>query len=171
MRPHLGFGSISRQGWLLVGVFLVVAAAALVGIARVTSAAAHPSAATAGSSNLRLAITGAPDPFDPALLGDNRSIELAQNVYEGVLGVNNKAQIVPDLASTWSESANGLVYTFHLRQGLKFENGDPITASDFVYTFNRSLSPKTAATTMIQLALRSSRLWRQRSAWLRFSSA
>ena len=79
------------------------------------------------------------------MLGDNRSIELAQNVYEGVLGVNNKAQIVPELASTWSAAANGLVYTFHLRHGLQFENGDPITASDFVYTFNRSLSPKTAA--------------------------
>jgi oligopeptide transport system substrate-binding protein len=144
LRPQRWFGSIGRKGWLLVGVVLVVAGA-LVAVARVTSAAAHPSLATAGSSNLRLAITGAPDPFDPALLGDNRSIELAQNVYEGVLGVNNKAQIVPDLASTWSESANGLVYTFHLRHGLQFENGDPITASDFVYTFNRSLSPKTAA--------------------------
>jgi oligopeptide transport system substrate-binding protein len=144
LTPHRWFGSIGRKGWLSVGVLLVVAAA-LVGVARVTSASAHPSVASAGSSNLRLAITGAPDPFDPALLGDNRSIELAQNVYEGVLGVNNKAQIVPDLASTWSESANGLVYTFHLRQGLQFENGDPITASDFVYTFNRSLSPKTAA--------------------------
>ncbi len=144
MRPHRWVGLISRKGWLSVGVLLVVAAA-LVGVARVTSAAAHPSVAAAGSSNLRLAITGAPDPFDPALLGDNRSIELAQNVYEGVLGVNNKAQIVPDLASTWSESANGLVYTFHLRHGLKFENGDPISAGDFVYTFNRSLSPKTAA--------------------------
>lgn len=97
------------------------------------------------SGTLRIAITGAPDPFDPALLGDNRSIELAQNVYEGVLGVNDKAQVVPALASSWSRSASGLVYTFHLRHGLTFDNGDPITASDFVYTFNRSLSPKTAA--------------------------
>ncbi len=143
MRPHVWFGSASSKKWLVLGVFLV-AAAMMAGVVGLSSAAAHRSGQAAGS-NLRIAITGAPDPFDPALLGDNRSIELAQNVYEGVLGVNNKAQIVPALASTWSRSANGLVYTFNLRHGLQFENGDPITASDFVYTFNRSLSPKTAA--------------------------
>ena len=144
MRPHGWFGSPGRKKWLAVGVFLVVATALAV-VGGISSAAAQQSGRAAGASNLRIAITGAPDPFDPALLGDNRSIELAQNVYEGVLGVNNKAQIVPALASSWSRSANGLVYTFNLRHGLQFENGDPITASDFVYTFNRSLNPKTAA--------------------------
>jgi ABC-type transport system substrate-binding protein len=124
---------------------LLAVGAVAAGASHISTASAHRSVGNGAGSNLRIAITGAPDPFDPALLGDNRSIELAQNVYEGVLGVNNKAQIVPALANTWKESANGLVYTFNLRHGLQFQNGDPVTASDFVYTFNRSLSPKTAA--------------------------
>jgi len=120
--------------------------------ATVISAASADRSASAAGGTLRIAITGAPDPFDPALLGDNRSIELAQNVYEGVLGVNNKAQIVPALTTSWNRSANGLVYTFKLRHGLQFGNGDPLTADDFVYTFNRSLSPKTASGTSFFLA-------------------
>ena len=142
---------VSRRKSFAVAVVLVVGAVAA-GASQISTASAHQSAASAAGSNLRIAITGAPDPFDPALLGDNRSIELAQNVYEGVLGVNDKAQIVPAHASTWHVSANGLVYTFNLRHGLQFQNGDPITASDFVYTYNRSLNPKTASGTSFFLA-------------------
>ena len=135
----------SARGRRLLVVSGLVSLAAIVGMAAASAPASAREATAASAGTLRIAITGAPDPFDPALLGDNRSIELAQNVYEGVLGVNNKAQIVPAVATTWSSSANGLVYTFHLRHGLKFQNGDPVTANDFVYTFNRSLNPKTAA--------------------------
>ena len=53
----------------------------------------------------------------------------AQNVYEGVLGVNDKAQIVPAVAKSYTVSPNGLVYTFHLRRNVRFQNGDPVTAS------------------------------------------
>ena len=144
MKPRKSIQAVSRRRWL-AGVLLAVGAVTA-GASHISNASAHRSGPSAGG-NLRIAITGAPDPFDPALLGDNRSIELAQNVYEGVLGVNNKAQIVPALASTWHVSANGLVYTFNLRQGLRFQNGDPITAADLVYTYNRSLSPKTASGT------------------------
>ena len=150
MRAHLSFHAVGWRRWSVL-VVLLVAGALAAGASHLSAASAHPSKGIAGS-NLRIAITGAPDPFDPALLGDNRSIELAQNVYEGVLGVNNAAQIVPALASTWSRSPNGLVYTFNLRHGLHFDNGDPITAQDFVYTYNRSLSPKTASGTSFFLA-------------------
>ncbi len=135
----------SGRGGHVATLVVVLSIAALVAVVLGTSSAAAHRSSVASSGTLRIAITGAPDPFDPALLGDNRSIELAQNVYEGVLGVNNKAQIVPSLARSWSASKNGLVYTFHLRHNVHFQNGDPITAKDFVYTFNRSLAPKTAA--------------------------
>jgi oligopeptide transport system substrate-binding protein len=146
LRPHLSIDAVGWPRWFVLGLLLVVAAFA-VGASHMSAASAHPFKARAGGGALRIAITGAPDPFDPALLGDNRSIELAQNVYEGVLGVNNAARIVPALASTWTRSANGLVYTFNLRHGLHFGNGDPITAEDLVYTYNRSLNPKTASGT------------------------
>jgi oligopeptide transport system substrate-binding protein len=150
LRPHDWIGCVSGRRRLTVGALLIVAT--VVAAASVISAASANRTARAAGGTLRIAITGAPDPFDPALLGDNRSIELAQNVYEGVLGVNNKAEIVPALSTSWSRSANGLVYTFKLRHGLQFGNGDPLTADDFVYTFNRSLSPKTASGTSFFLA-------------------
>jgi ABC-type transport system substrate-binding protein len=129
---------------------LLFSIAGVLAVAAATAATARTTPTASGT--LRIAITGAPDPFDPTLLGDNRSIELAQNVYEGVLGVNNKAQIVPAVARSYSVSANGLVYTFHLRHNVKFQNGDPITANDFVYTYNRSLLPATASGTSFFLA-------------------
>jgi oligopeptide transport system substrate-binding protein len=96
---------------------------------------------------LRIGITGAPDTFDPTLMGDNRSIELAQNVFEGVLDVDNRARIIPGVAKSWTVSKNKLVYTFHLRKGVRFQDGSPLTADDYVYTINRSLDPKVGSGT------------------------
>jgi oligopeptide transport system substrate-binding protein len=121
----------------------IVGVTAVVGAGAAIAASDQPHA----TSVLRIGITGAPDTFDPTLLGDNRSIELAQNVYEGVLDVNNAAHVVPGVARSWSVSKNGLVYTFHLRKGVSFQNGDPLTADDYVYTYNRSLDPKVGSGT------------------------
>ena len=129
---------------------LLFSIAGVLAVAAATATTARTT--TTASGTLRIAITGAPDPFDPALLGDNRSIELAQNVYEGVLGVNDRAQIVPAVAKSYTVSASGLVYTFHVRRNVKFQNGDPVTARDFAYTYNRSLLPATASGTSFFLA-------------------
>ncbi len=110
---------------------------------------ASASSASAASSKpagdtLRVAVPEPPDPFDPGTLQDNRSIGLAENVFTGLTAINSKMQTAPGLAKSYTVSSNGKTYTFHLRPGAKFENGDPITAADFVYSWNRALSPKTA---------------------------
>ncbi len=133
-----------RVAHLGVAVVLVAALATLSG----TASAAHRSAAAPAASSgsvFRIAVTQPPDPFDPATLSDNRSIELAQNVFDGLVDVNNQMKVVPAIASSWTTSGGGTVYTFNLRRGVRFQNGDPVTAQDFVYTFNRALSPKTAS--------------------------
>ncbi|GEO25036.1 hypothetical protein AAC03nite_08210 [Alicyclobacillus acidoterrestris] len=48
-------------------------------------------------------------------------------------------KIVGDLAKTWSVSKDGLTYTFHLFPGVKFSNGDPLSAKDFVFELERIL--------------------------------
>jgi oligopeptide transport system substrate-binding protein len=104
------------------------------------------SASKAPSNTLRVAVEQPPDPFDPATLGDNRTIELAQNVFDGLTDVSpTTGAAVPALATSWTLSPSGKVYTFHLRKGAKFQNGDPVTAADFVYSWNRTLSPKVAS--------------------------
>jgi peptide/nickel transport system substrate-binding protein/oligopeptide transport system substrate-binding protein len=50
--------------------------------------------------------------------------------------------VVPGLASTWTVSRDGLTYAFHLRPGVRFHDGTPVTAADVVFTFRRLLSPR-----------------------------
>lgn len=99
---------------------------------------------TPGSSmpgTLRIAQMEAPDAFDPAKLGDNRSIELAQNVFDGLTAVDQESlEVAPSLAESWDVSEDGKTYTFHLREAT-FHDGKPVTATDVVYALNRTLSP------------------------------
>lgn len=122
--------------------------------AGLSSGASNPSARSGGADTgvLRIAQSGVPEGFDPALLIDNRNIELAQNMYDGLVDVNASMKLVPALAKSWKVSKDGTLYTFSLRPGLTFQNGDPVTAADFVYTYNRSLSPKTASPTSFFLS-------------------
>lgn len=130
------------------------AALGLVTAATACGGSSHKAATTsntadaAGAANagvLRVAVTQPPDSFDPAVLSDNRSIELAQNLYDGLVDVNDQMKIVPAIASHWKVSGGGKIYTFTLRKDVRFQNGDPVTAQDFVFTINRALAPSTAS--------------------------
>ena len=99
----------------------------------------------AGSPNpgtLRIAQAEAPDAFDPATLGDNRSIELAQNVFDGLTAVDQESlEAIPSLAEEWEVSDDGKTYTFTLGEA-NFHDGTPVTAQDVVDSLNRTLSPE-----------------------------
>jgi ABC-type transport system substrate-binding protein len=140
MRQHF------RRHWrTLAGLTIVAGCGATVaGLAGSSTAASSASRAQAGV--LRIAQAEAPDAFDPATLGDNRSIELAQNVFDGLTAVDERTlQTVPALARSWKVSKNGRTYTFKLRKGLRFQNGTPLTAQAVVASLNRALSPKTGS--------------------------
>lgn len=67
-------------------------------------------------------------------------------LFDGLLGFATGTSLVPHLAAAMpDESKDGLTYTFHLRHGLQFSNGDPITAQDFIFSWERELAPKTAS--------------------------
>ncbi|MCL2478179.1 MAG: peptide ABC transporter substrate-binding protein [Treponema sp.] len=69
------------------------------------------------------------------LTGSDQNIfEVLGNISEGLYRTDQNNQPIPGLASSYDMSADGLTYTFHLRSGLKWSNGDPITAKDFVYS-------------------------------------
>ncbi len=79
------------------------------------------------------------DTLDPEANSVNESIWLDQNLYSRLLQPNSTGTgLLPDLASSWDTSANGLTYTFHLRPDAKFSNGSPVTASDVVFSIQRS---------------------------------
>ena len=59
---------------------------------------------------------------------------LIGNVYEGLVARDENNQVVPALAASWEESADGLTYTFHLNEGMRFSNGDELNADDVVWS-------------------------------------
>ena len=83
--------------------------------------------------------------LDPAFLTDIYAISVAQQVFNGLVQFDANLNVVPCIAKSWEASRDGLVWTFHLRQGVKFHHGREVHADDFVYTFTRILDPRTAS--------------------------
>jgi peptide/nickel transport system substrate-binding protein len=79
--------------------------------------------------------------------------ELLSNIFSGLVQFDEELGIVPDLAEEWAVSEDGLVYTFTLRPGLTFHNGDTLTANDFIYTYERTINPDFASPQANKLAL------------------
>jgi peptide/nickel transport system substrate-binding protein/oligopeptide transport system substrate-binding protein len=113
--------------------------------------AAQPTAAgdtqQGEADTLRWSLEGISDltSIDPARPGDAPTITVINNVFGGLVRLDANLQVQPDGASEWSVSDDGLTYTFTLREGLKFADGTPVTAGDFVYSINRALAPDTAS--------------------------
>ena len=77
--------------------------------------------------------------LDPALISAPADVDIMRNVFSGLYRFDAQLREVPDLAvGQPTLSADGLTYTFHLRHGGQFSNGDPITADDFMYSWNRA---------------------------------
>ena len=89
-----------------------------------------------------------PPTLDPHLVTDGTSYGIVIEVFSGLvrLGPNTLNPFEPDLAESWSISNGGTVYEFRLRPDLKFSNGDPVTAQDFKWSFERAAHPDTAST-------------------------
>ena len=79
--------------------------------------------------------------FDPALISSAADVDILRNVFSGLYKFDQQLREVPDLATGQPiVSADGLTYTFHIRTNGRFSNGDPITAGDFIYSWNRAAS-------------------------------
>lgn len=90
-----------------------------------------------------------PPTLDPALMTDLTSFQIVNAVMEGLTRIGPKG-VEPGMAESWDVSDDQLTYTFHLRDAV-WQNGDPVTAHDFVYAWLRVLDPKTAAPYAYQL--------------------
>jgi peptide/nickel transport system substrate-binding protein len=77
---------------------------------------------------------------DPAKGSDEASSAALVNLYDSLVFPTASGSIKPDLATNWTVSTDGLTYTFTLRSGGTFHNGDPVTAGDVVYSMNRLLA-------------------------------
>jgi len=85
---------------------------------------------------------GEPRTLDPAEAYDSASCDEVFNIYDQLVTYkgNDTKTIYPSLATNWTVGSDQLTWTFHLRQGVKFSNGDPFTATDVKYSFDRVLT-------------------------------
>jgi oligopeptide transport system substrate-binding protein len=87
-----------------------------------------------------------PQDLDPHVCTAFTDYNVLIALYEGLTCIDERtSQAVPGAADRWEASADGLTYTFHLRDGARWSNGDPLTAGDFAYSFRRILSPALAS--------------------------
>ncbi|MGQ3028726.1 MAG: ABC transporter substrate-binding protein, partial [Ferrovibrionaceae bacterium] len=79
----------------------------------------------------------------PGVNRDDNTDGVVLHVVEGLVAYREDASIAPLLAQSVETSADGLTYTFRLRDGVRFHNGETLTAEDVVWSWNRYLDPKT----------------------------
>jgi oligopeptide transport system substrate-binding protein len=83
--------------------------------------------------------------LDPQYSSASKDAQILGDVYEGLVGLDAAGNPAPGAAESWDISADGLTYTFHLRDGLKWSNGDPLVAQDFVNGAERQENPETGS--------------------------
>lgn len=81
-----------------------------------------------------------PARLDPAIGGNFVDTTLYPNIYDTLLFPTTEGSVEPWVAESWEVSDDNLIYTFHLRQGVKFHDGSELLASDVVFSMNRLLT-------------------------------
>lgn len=112
-----------------------------------TTANGETTAPANATTGLDLAVQVGPDPetIDPALNSSADSANMIMHAFETLMIVDKDNKIVPGQAESYDISKDGLTYTFHLRDGLKWSDGTPLTANDFVFSWKRLSDPNVAA--------------------------
>ena len=136
-----------------------IAAAAMAGALAVSLAACGSSASTgtasatgeaadaaeAGSNGFTVQLGPNPETLDPALNAAVDGANTLITIEEPMLIIDENNEVKPGQAESYEVSDDGLTWTFHMRDGLKWSDGSDLTAADFEYSFKRLASPDTAA--------------------------
>ena len=123
------------------------------------TSAASPAATTAAAAGtpkkggiLKVGLQADPVALDPHKTSLTATNHITELIYGRLVTIDETLSPKPDLAQSWDVSSDGLVYTFKLRQGVKFHNGQPFVAGDVKYSFERILDPATKSTQTSSLA-------------------
>ena len=103
------------------------------------------SAAASGNKQLVAEIGPNPETIDPALNSAVDGGNMLLFTFDCLLNIDKDNKVIPGAAESYETSKDGLTWTFHLRKDLKWSDGSPLTAKDFVYSWKRVADPKTAA--------------------------
>lgn len=110
-----------------------------------TDDADEGSSSSSGEKILSVQIGPDPETIDPALNSAVDGGNMLLHNFECLLTVGEDGQLTEGQAESWETSEDGLTWTFHLRDGLKWSDGSDLTANDFVYSWKRVCDPEVAA--------------------------
>ena len=96
-------------------------------------------------NTLSLQVASEPNKLDPALNSTVDGASLAILSFAGLYTYDAEGKLVPDLAESYEVSDDGLTYTFTMKDGLKWSDGEELNAEDVVYSWNRLVTPETGA--------------------------
>ena len=87
-----------------------------------------------------------PPTLDPSLATDTTSVDVIEQLFLGLTDFDDATMaVIPELATSWEVSEDGLVWAFHLRKDVKWTDGTPVTAHDIEYAVKRTCDPATAS--------------------------
>ena len=110
-----------------------------------TTAESTEAGSTTGEKILKVQVGPDPETVDPALNSAIDGGNMSLHAFEGLLTLDENGQLKEGQAESWETSEDGLTWTFHLRDGLKWSDGTDLTAKDFVYSWQRVCDPNVAA--------------------------
>ncbi|MGZ9811351.1 peptide ABC transporter substrate-binding protein [Pseudoroseicyclus sp. H15] len=103
------------------------------------------SAAAAQDSSFTMRMLDESPSIDPSLIEDVSGSDIARQLFEGLMNQDAEGNVIPGVATDYEVSEDGLTYTFNLRDGAVWSDGEPVKASDFVYSWQRAANPETAS--------------------------
>ena len=110
-----------------------------------TTAESTEAGSTTGEKILKVQVGPDPETVDPALNSAVDGGNMILHAFEGLLTLDENGQLKEGQAESWETSEDGLTWTFHLRDGLKWSDGTDLTAEDFVYSWQRVCDPNVTA--------------------------
>jgi peptide/nickel transport system substrate-binding protein len=122
---------ISMKRWTLLAAVLVL----------VALAAAPPFAGAQAKDTLTVALVSHAPTLDPHMHFERVGVLVNINMFDSLLHKNTRLEYEPSLATSW-KALNDTTWEFKLRRGVKFHNGDPVTAEDVKYSFDRVIDQK-----------------------------
>src|SRR5581483_3154085 len=139
---------INRRSALLrlgAGAGALTVGGGLAGALRIPGASAASFFASAKrGGTLKAALTGEPDSLDPAKSQIYTGAQVYDNIFSKLVDINPQQQFYGVLAKSWHQP-DAKTWVFDLKPGVVFHNGEPFTAADVKYTFERILAPKTGS--------------------------
>ncbi|KQL50414.1 ABC transporter substrate-binding protein [Heyndrickxia shackletonii] len=134
-----------RKAWISSVSLVVLLTLILSGCGGFTSSNGNGGTEKAKDSVLNLALESDIPDLNQVKTTDGTSFTILNNTLEGLYRLDQDNQPQPAMAKSVDISDDKLTYTFHLRDGIKWSNGDPVTAADFKYSWLKALDPNTAS--------------------------